>query len=441
MSATPTRFLLAALTLASTASFAGRMKPNAIRADRVTAAANATPHFGCELRPFDLSQGLFCYGPFAIRSAYGIDKLIANGADGTGQTIVILDAFGSPTVADDLAQFDRVFGLAAPPSFQQIKMPGTPDFDPNNADMVGWTEEIALDVTWAHAVAPNASIVLVAAKSDFDQDLMDGFNFAINNNLGSTISMSFGEAEMFLATPDGRDIVAGWNAAFKNAAAHNVTAFASSGDQGVDTQNIEGDGFFTPSASWPAGSEFVTSVGGTNLFFGSTTNANPNGTYQSEQVWNDFGAGGGGVSILTAEPNFQRDNLSSSVNALLHGQRAIPDVAYNAGVVGGVLVHVGTVAPGPNSFFLFGGTSAGSPQWAGVIADINSAHHNQVGFLNNDLYKLGRQGRLNFRDVTLGDNSFDGVQGFPATAGFDLSTGWGTPDFVGLAKSLNSHEN
>ena len=124
--------ILAALVIAASmfASFAHAQSytPQAIRADRVELLADATPdavaHFGCELRKFNLTQGLFCYRPAAIRQAYGIDKLIAAGLDGTGQTIVIIDAYGSPTVEQDLAAFDGIFGLPAPPSFQQIHMPG-----------------------------------------------------------------------------------------------------------------------------------------------------------------------------------------------------------------------------------------------------------------------------------------------------------------------------
>jgi len=445
-----TRFsfaLFAAFILTSPRSYAGKQVAGAIVADQVQAVPNAVPHFTCETRKFDLSQGLYCYDPFTIRAAYGVDNLINSGANGAGQTIVILDAFGSPTIQADLAAFDSLFQIPAPPSFQVVTMPGTPPFDPTNGDMVGWTEEIALDVQWAHAMAPAANIVLVAAKSDFDQDLIDGFNFAVDNHLGSVISMSFGESEIGLANPDGLDIIANWEAAFKNAADNKITAFASSGDQGVDTQ-----GFGTPSASFPASSSQVTSVGGTNLRFGTATAANFNGTYQSEQVWDDpadnnniaadtFGAGGGGMSFLIPQPDFQKDNLPQSVKNTLHGFRGVPDVAYNAGVSGGVLVHVGTLAPSPTAFFLFGGTSAGSPQWAAIIADINSASHNQAGAINKQLYQLGRQGRLNFRDVTIGNNGFDGVTGFPATAGFDLSTGCGTPDFGVLATTLNSHGN
>jgi subtilase family serine protease len=428
--------LAAASLLLSQSALAGRQVPGAILAEVAQASPSLVGHFTCESRPFDLSAGLYCYNPFTIRAAYGIDNLQAAGADGTGQTIVILDAFGSPTIAADLAAFDNFFGIPAPPSFQQISMPGTPPFDPTNRDMLGWTEEIALDVQWAHAIAPNASIILVAAKSDFDQDLIDGFNFAVDNHLGSAISMSFGESEIGLANPDGLDIIARWQAAFAKAQKAGITAFASSGDQGVDTQ-----GFGTPSASFPATSNLVTGVGGTNLRFGTATNAAfTGGTYQSEQVWDDpadnnniaadtFGAGGGGMSFLVRQPDFQSDNVSRAVNTTLHGFRGVPDVAYNAGVSGGVLVHVGTLAPGPNSFFLFGGTSAGSPQWAGIVADINSTRHRPLGSINKALYDAGRHGRLNFRDVTIGNNGFDGVPGYPATAGFDLSTGWGTPHF------------
>jgi subtilase family serine protease len=435
----------AALTLAASSSHAGKQIPGAILAQQVEADPAAVPHFGCESRKFDLSQGLYCYDPSSIRAAYGVNNLISNGLNGAGQTIVILDAFGSPTIQADLKAFDDLFQIPAPPSFQVVTMPGTPPFDPKNNDMVGWTGEIALDVQWAHAMAPAANIVLVAGASDSDQDLTDGFNFAVNNHLGSVITMSFGESEIVLANPDGLDAIAGWEAAFKNAADKGISVFASSGDQGVDTQ-----GFGTPSVSFPASSTQVTSVGGTNLRFGTATAASFNGTYQSEQVWDDpadnnniaadtFGAGGGGMSFLFAQPDFQKD-LPAAVLKTLHGFRGVPDVAYNAGVSGGVLVHLGTINPSPTAFFLFGGTSAGSPQWAAIVADLNSGQKQPLGSLNKLLYKLGRQGRLNFRDVTIGNNGFDGVTGFTATAGFDLSTGWGTPDFGALATTLNSHE-
>jgi subtilase family serine protease len=431
----------AALSLVSTGSYAGRQLSGAIPGERVLVESDAVPHFGCESRPFNLSKGLYCYTPPAIRAAYGVNALIASGSDGAGQTIVILDAFGSPTIQSDLQSFDNLFGIPAPPSFKIVTMPGTPPFDPTDANMVGWTAEIALDVQWAHAIAPAASIVLVAAASNNDSDLIDGLNFAIDNKLGSVVSMSFGESEFFLANPDGLDIVKAWSAAFEKARDNHITLFVSSGDQGVDTQ-----GFGTPSASFPSTSPLVVSVGGTNLRFGTATNANINGTYQFEQVWDDpadnnniaadtFGAGGGGMSFLLAQPDYQENNLPKAVRKTLHGFRGVPDVAYNAGVAGGVIAFWGV----GGGFFIFGGTSAGSPQWAGIVADINSGLGRPVGFINKRLYRLGHQGRLTslFRDVTIGNNGFDNVPGYPATPGYDLATGWGTPNIGTLGTMLD----
>lgn len=445
----PAAAALAALLLFAVPGFAGQQSPGAIPADLALVESDAVPHFGCESRPFDLSKGLYCYTPPAIRAAYGVNGLLASGAAGAGQTIVILDAFGSPTIRSDLQIFDNLFGIPAPPSFKIVTMPGTPPFNPKDGNMVGWTAEIALDVEWAHAMAPAASIVLVAAASNSDQDLIDGLNFAIDNRLGSVISMSFGESEIFLANPDGLDIVNAWQTAFERAQDRHITLFVSSGDQGVDTQ-----GFGTPSASFPSTSSLVVSVGGTNLRFGTATNANINGTYQFEQVWDDpfdnnniaadtFGAGGGGMSFLIGQPDYQQDNVPKAVNKTLHGFRGVPDVAYNAGVAGGVIVHWGVANPSPNAFFLFGGTSAGAPQWAGIVADINSGLRRPVGFINKRLYKLGSQGRLTslFHDITIGNNGFDGVPGFPATPGYDLSTGWGTPNFGQLGTLLSDPDD
>jgi subtilase family serine protease len=417
-------------------------KPGAIPGALVEADPAAIPHFTCESRPFDLSKGLYCYDPATIRAAYGVDGLLKQGFNGAGHTIVILDAFGSPTVQSDLVDFDTLFAIPAPPSFSVVTMPGTPPFDPTNSNMISWTSEIALDTQWSHAMAPGANIVLVAAKSDFDQDLIDALNYALDNHLGDVVSMSFGESEAFLANPSGLELVKAWSKAFAKARQQHVTLFVSSGDQGVDTQ-----GLGLASVSWPSSSPLVTSVGGTNLRFGNLTNAAPapGGTYQSERVWNDsglgaftFGAGGGGMSILMSEPDYQQDNVQHAVNVTLHGHRGVPDVAYNAGVAGGVLVHWGVAAPGPNSFFLFGGTSAGAPQWSGIIADLDQARGRPLGFLNRRLYQLGSAGALKplFHDVTIGDNSFDGIFGYPATAGFDLSTGWGTPNFGTLGAIL-----
>jgi subtilase family serine protease len=427
------RSILAAVlgvAAASSPAYAGQQRHGAIVVEQAAfATGDATAHFRCEKRAFDQSQGLPCYGPAAIRSAYGIDALLAGGATGAGQTIVIVDAFGSPFAESDLKAFDQLFGLPDPPSFQVVTMPGTPAYDPNNSDVVGWTGEIALDTQWAHAMAPGANIVLVAAKSDFDSDLIDAVNFAIDHNLGNVISMSFGESELGLTDAPGQAIVRDWTSAFKKARHHRITLLVSSGDQGVDTQNLP-----TASVGWPASSPLVTSVGGTNLFFGTTTNADPNGSYQSEVVWNDgYGSGGGGVSIFVREPEYQRENVPAAIRQTLKGFRGVPDVAYNGGVVGGVITAWS--APfGPGAFFIFGGTSAGAPQWGGIVADVDQARGRPIGFMNPRIYELGRDGFLKglSHDITVGDNSFNGIIGFSATPGFDLATGWGTPSLAKL---------
>ena len=177
--------------------FAGKQRPHSLRAGIATISPNASAVFTCELRFFDPTLnpggGLPCYGPSAIRTAYGLNRLIDAGFNGAGKTIVILDAFGSPTALADLQAFDAAFGLPNPPSFTVVTMPGTPAFDPTDDNMVGWAEETSLDVQWAHAMAPGAKIVLVAAKSNSDDDLIAGLNYAIDHLLGDVVSMSFGE--------------------------------------------------------------------------------------------------------------------------------------------------------------------------------------------------------------------------------------------------------
>jgi subtilase family serine protease len=433
---------LASTLAASTIASAQNYKPSSIVADQVTAlpdtTPDATPHFGCELRPFNLSRGLFCYGPAAIRTAYGIDQLLNAGFDGTGQTIVIVDAFGSPTIDDDLADFDAIFGLPAPPSFQQIRMPGAPPFDPTNADQVGWTVEIALDVQWAHAMAPGASIILVSAASDQFQDILDAQNYAINNRLGNILSESFGASEIDLAVflPD---ILAANEVSYKRAVEENISTFVSAGDSGAEA-DVNGTPARAP--QYPASSAFVTTVGGTNLFFGSATAADPNGTYQGEITWNESqilaggGATGGGISSVFRLPNFQQHLPKATLQAL-GGHRGYPDVAYNAGAAGGVLVHIGTIIPAANTFFIVSGTSAGAPQWAAIGSIVDQVAGHPLGSLNKRIYKLGRKGALNTlaHDITVGNNSFDGITGFSATAGWDLTTGWGTPN-VGLVPQI-----
>ncbi len=437
----------AAALLLGAAAHAGQQRPFAIPGPKATINPAVKARFTCEDAPFDLSQGLYCYGPAAIRAAYGVDALQAAHLTGKGQTIVIIDAFGSPAAWSDLQLFDKLYGLKDPDFIQDTSL-NPPPFDPTNADMVGWTGEIALDTQWSHVMAPDAKIVLIAAKSDQDSDLTAALIYALDTYRPTVVSMSFGESEWDLSNPSGLDDVKAWQAAFQQARHQHVTLFVSSADNGVDTAFVA----IGPNVSFPASSPLVTSVGGTNLQFGTATNAAPPpaGTYQAEEVWNDgFGAGGGGMSILMSEPDYQSDNVPKSVNQTLHGFRGVPDIAYNAGVVGGVIAAWG-IPDGPGVFFIFGGTSAGSPQMSGIIADLAQGLGGNLGFINPQLYNLGGAGFLKHltHDVTIGNNTVTEstvngpvtITGYSATPGYDLGTGWGTPNFGGIQGSMLSDQ-
>lgn len=417
------------------------LTPLHVRGDKAALIAGVAPtttvaHFGCETRPFDGSAGLFCYGPGAIRKAYGVDDLIRRGFVGKGQTIVIIDAYGSPTLEADLTAFDTVFGIPAPPSFQQIHMPGSTPFDNTDDNQLGWAEESSLDVQWAHAIAPGAKIILVAAVTNEDQDILDAQNYAINHHLGHIMSESFGELEYL----EGPTILLNNEKSYARARKENISVFVSAGDNGPtgDDDNNLLVPFQVP--SYPASSPQVTTVGGTNLFFGTKTNADPNGTYQGEVVWNDgYGAGGGGVSKVFNTPSYQKKSLSRATLSSFKGHRGYPDVAYNAGVVGGVLVNLGFFpSASDNGYYIFGGTSAGAPQMAAITSIVDQLAREPVGFINDGLYELGGLGVLKFvtHDITVGNNDFSGVTGFPATRGWDLVTGWGTPK-IGFASSMS----
>ncbi len=373
-----------------------------------------------------------CYTPEQIRTAYSIQSVINSGITGAGRTIVIVDAFQSPTIRHDLHQFNLLFGI--PDSRLNIIAPdGLTPFDVNDPNQTGWAGEITLDVEWAHAIAPGATIDLVLAKSNDDADILRATKYAVDHDLGDVISQSFGEAER--CAPN----LAQQHAVFAAATLKGTTLLASAGDQGSAQPTCDGSSFLL-SASTPASDPLVTGVGGTHLEAGATT-----GAYQSETVWNDqFGAGGGGFSTIFRKPAYQ-----AGIPRI--GQfRGLPDVAYNGDVDGGVLVVFSSSGLGADLVFIFGGTSAGSPQWAGIVALGAQRVHHRLGLINAGLYPLARSslyGRT-FHDVTRGDNSFTfadasgnavTIPGYPAARGWDAATGWGTPKVAGFFSLISGY--
>jgi subtilase family serine protease len=387
-----------------------------------------------------------CYDPFQIRHAYGVDQLIAGRYAGQGRTIVIIDAYQSPYLPDDLDAFDAAYGLPARSTgfFTQVAPDGLTAFDPNDDDMVGWSEEITLDVEWAHAIAPGAHIVLVLSKSDDDTDILSATQYAVDQNLGDVISQSFGGNE----SCDPATLVAE-HTVFMNATNKGMTIFASTGDEGAAQPTCDYLSW-TRAASSPASDPLVTAVGGTELYAANyclaLAGCNPAthllpGTYQSEVGWNELDlvnldpggniASGGGYSLFFKKPPYQVGS------GLVSGKRGVPDVSYNAAVNHGVLVfydysHFG----GP---WTFGGTSAGTPQWAAITAIADQKAGHRLGFINGVLYgsEHSKSYLKTFHDIKMGSNTvirLDAsnnpvfVKGFNATPLWDADTGLGSPN-------------
>jgi subtilase family serine protease len=400
---------------------------------------------------------LICYAPSFVRTAYNYPSNL----DGTGQTILIVDAFGSPTIATDLALFDAVFHIPPPPSFTILCPDGCPTFNRRDThhNELGWTVETSLDVEYAHAMAPGAKIVLVVASTSSGNAINSAEAQAIRLYPGSVMSQSFGIPEIVVHANNAQLLQGARN--YVAAAQAGITVLASAGDFGAT------NGFAAANASFPASDPLVLGVGGTEgdpytdpssttlscaagatcsaglaTFTGPCSSVNgflrspctPVG-YGGERVWNEalFAPGattGGAPSLIFSVPSYQ-DGLGLST-------RTVPDVSYNAAIHGGVLVVNSTILGFP-AFFIIGGTSAGSPQWAAIIALANQAAGRPLGFLNRAIYQLAHSaGYANdFHDITLGNNEMPGTPaGFSAAAGWDDATGWGTPNVANFVRDL-----
>ncbi len=415
---------------------------------------------------------IMCYTPEDLHVAYNYPSTLT----GAGQTIVLLDAFGYPEIQSDLNTFDAVFGLPAI-TLQIVCQGGTcPTFHPRNADEVSWAHEISLDVEYSHAMAPGAHLVLFVAKNDDVLNLEKAAKEAVEMFPNSILSQSFGIPELaLLGAPSSyvSAVLRTGESAYSLAAETGTTVFASAGDYGAANNAY---GFSTPNPSYPSSSPLVTAVGGTEgnpYYFGSTatcsgavcstglvafkntaacalTNPSPPPTatctpvgYGGEQVWSEanfqvggFGvASGGAPSLLFGVPSYQ--------NGLGLTSRATPDVSYDAAVDGGVLTYWSAV-PSEAGFYITGGTSAGSPQWASItaLADQLSQEHGgtTVGFLNPALYTIGKTPAVyasTFHDITVGTNAaYPSPIGFGATPGWDDASGWGTPNVANLVPWL-----
>lgn len=344
--------------------------------------------------------------PAQIRRAYGFDRIPWNGA---GQTIAIVDSFAAPTIAADLIQFDSEFDLPNPPQFEIVGQTG--GAPPVATDPQGlWELEQSLDVEWAHAIAPEANILLVEANDAELESLYAAVNFARNQPSVSVISMSFGghfdTNGTFLAGEFASD--PGNDSLFLTPAGHEgITFVAAAGDQGVP--------------QYPATSPNVLSVGGTGL-----QNLDPQGDYpgtgaNGEIAWS---AGGGGPSLFeTGRPAYQSGLIPENGSLGVASARLTPDVSFDAGAGVAVLdSYQSATAP----WIYTKGSSVGAPQWAGLIALADQGRAAMgLGSLNGASQTLPMLYALpytSFHDIMIGSNGH-----YAAGPGYDEATGLGTP--------------
>jgi len=517
------RALLAALvafgpSLVATAAPAPVLVPRALQAPDRPAARSAAGD-ACTAPTPDPSgivktyAWIHCYTPAQIAAAYGVDALHAAGNLGAGQTIVLLDAYGSPTARQDLQKFHDTFFPSLPgPDFDQVFPVGAPDFKNgchgNGTGMSGpcaaanWSGEATLDIEWAYAIAPKAHIVLIGvppAETEGVQgfpNLFKALRQAIDRYpAGTVVSQSFGVTEQTFGGAAATQ-TARFDAVYQAAAAKGDTVLASSGDNGttgVAKQHADSTTYPFPTAGWPASSPWVTAVGGTQLQYGWTWSPTsnvpflPNGDYNpayfafanggaSEPVWNESwlpAATGGGPSAIYPRPAYQ----TAQAAVIGRDARGVPDLSWNAAVNGGVLVWI-TAFPGYQraGWHVYGGTSASSPQVAGLVALANEqqakAGKAPLGFLDPLLYKVGDQagsataafgGGGAFRDIVphtygtassgvLDDNRLwqynpDGsvspgpVPGWPTLPGWDMTTGFGSPRAAAFVAAVRAAKN
>ncbi len=356
------------------------------------------------------------YGPAQIRTGYGVNSL---SLDGTGQTIAIVDAYDNADIYQSLDQFDTQFGTTTTGSTlynqygpassfltvlnQNGQPTGLPSIDPNGAGFANWEAEEAMDVEWAHAVAPGSRIILVEANSQSLADLMSGVKTAAMQPGVSVVTMSWGFTE-------GQDVFASDEANYDSyMTAPGVTFVASTGDYGA------------ADPEYPAFSPNVVAVGGTSL----TLNAS--GSYISETGWGSgnnssgtFFASGGGISQFEPEPGYQLGVQST-------GARTTPDVSLIADPSTGAWIADTYNLTGSDPFEVVGGTSLSAPSWAGLIAladqgravagqaALNATSSNQT---QQALYSLPA---TDYNAITVGNN------GYSAGPGYNLVTGLGTP--------------
>jgi hypothetical protein len=380
---------------------------------------------------------------------YDVKPLYGAGLDGTGVTIAIVGQ--SDVHLAPIQAFRTAAGLSANAPMMVIP-PGDPD-----PGFVGGEDELEsyLDLEWASGIAKNANILFIASGHGVESSM----RYAIDNNVAPIVSESYGLCEPQETTSDFNT----QTTLFQQANAQGITIVASSGDSGAaacDQGVTENAATLGLAVNFPASSPYVTGVGGTDFNEGggnywNTTNNSSNGSalsYIPEVVWNDAfqSASGGGASILvTTKPAWQ-----TGLGVPADGVRDVPDIAFAASPNhdGYLICEDGGCTNGfrnsANNLDVIGGTSAGAPSFAGLLALViqQNGAGTRLGNINPNLYSLAQISPNAFHDVTTGNNeqvcatstpncpTGGGQIGYVAGPGYDQTTGWGSVDGYNLAQ-------
>lgn len=305
---------------------------------------------------------------------YGLNAVYNKGYQGEGQTIVLVDAYGSPTIQSDANAFSKMMGLPAltASNFKVVYPDGPPIANPYPT---GWPVEVSLDVEWAHAIAPKAKLVLVVAPSDDADELAYAVQYAVAHKLGEVISNSYGYAEAAYGPATAR----AFNSVIRQAAAQGIAVNVSTGDSGDF-----GLGRPYGAASIPADSPYATGVGGTSLGVPSD-----NGPVETSwgTVFTDLGdingidvppgfegfrqGGGGGQSAYLEKPKWQKDLIGTG--------RMLPDVSAFADPFTGAIIVTPSDDGTQTVVEVIGGTSLSSPVFSAIWALADQAAGTKLG--------------------------------------------------------------
>jgi subtilase family serine protease len=360
------------------------------------------------------------YTPADLNGAYDATPLLQAGVQGSNQTVAVFELDGYPS--SDVTQYFQTYKLGNP-SISTILVDG---FDGSAG---AGAIEVDLDIEVVAAMAPKAAQIVYEGPNT-TQGVNDTYNQIVTDKKAQIATISWGECE----AQSGNAELQTLDHILSQGAAEGISMYAASGDSGAydcNDTNLAVDS--------PAGDPNITGVGGTNLQV-------KNGAYGSETVWSnpsdtqrspEGAGGGGGISSFFKEPGWQTG--PGVQNQYSNGNREVPDVSADADPASGYAVYCTAPASGcPSSGWLeVGGTSAAAPLWAGSTALINEYLQKQqksrIGFANPVLYGLqnATQQFPPFHDVTGGTNLF-----YPATAGYDEASGWGSPDIYNIARDV-----